>query len=105
MIVEYIRYTIDNSRHNQFIEAYKNASEFLDQSEYCWGYELSHCEEDENNFILRIEWTSTEDHINGFRKSSSFAPFLEYVRPFYTDIEEMNHYRLTHVVKNKTKHS
>ena len=101
MIVEYIRYNIDESRHKAFVEAYKNASRYLDNSEYCYAYELSQCLEDEENFILRIEWTSTEDHMNGFRKSPDFPQFLRFVRPFFNDIQEMNHYTLSSVVKNK----
>jgi len=70
MIVEYIRYEIDNPKKETFVEAYSKASEYLDQSEFCLGYELTQCEEEPRNFILRIEWTSTNDHLNGFRKSS-----------------------------------
>lgn len=101
MVVEYIRYKIDKPRHAAFIEAYQNASSVLDASKFCLGYELTHCEEDKENFILRIEWTSTEDHLNGFRKSIEFREFLGHVRPFFNDIEEMNHYELTKVVSKQ----
>lgn len=101
MIVEYIRYKIDAARQESFVEAYQKAAEFLDLSGFCLGYELSHCEEDTENFILRIDWTSTEDHLNGFRKSKEFAQFLPHIRPFFKDIEEMNHYKLTKVLKRK----
>jgi len=101
MTVEYIRYKIDAPRQESFVEAYHKAAEFLDKSAHCLGYELTHCEEDPENFILRIEWTSTEDHLNGFRKSPEFRQFLNHVRPFFNDIEEMNHYQLTKVLKKK----
>ncbi len=94
MIVEYIRYKIVKDRQTAFIEAYQNAYEQLAASPYCLGYEMSHCEEDPENFILRIEWTSTEEHLNGFRKSALFGPFLNHVRPFFNDILEMNHYEV-----------
>ncbi len=94
MIVEYIRYKIAEEKQDKFLTAYQKAYEQLDASPYCLGYELSHCEEDKDNFILRIEWTSTHDHLNGFRKSADFGPFLNHVRPFYNDIVEMNHYEV-----------
>lgn len=103
MIVEYIRYHIENSRQESFVEAYQNASEFLIKSEFCLGYELTHCEENKENFILRIEWTSTQDHLNGFRKSSEFRQFLNYIRPYFNDIQEMNHYELTKVMGRKNE--
>ncbi|MCG8387955.1 MAG: antibiotic biosynthesis monooxygenase, partial [Cytophagales bacterium] len=67
--IEYIRYTIDAGRHDRFVEDYREAVEYLQASRYCLGYELSQGEEEPSNFILRIEWTSTEDHLQGFRKS------------------------------------
>jgi len=101
MTVEYIRYKINPEKQDDFVNAYAKASEQLDNSEFCLGYELSKCEEERENFILRIEWTSTNDHLNGFRKSQDFMVFLNHVRPFFNDIAEMNHYELTKVVKKK----
>ncbi len=101
MTVEYIRYNIEAEKKDQFLAAYENASKQLDDSEFCLGYELTQCEEEPANFILRIEWTSTEDHLNGFRKSLEFGTFLGHVRPFFNDIQEMNHYHLTSIQKDK----
>lgn len=103
MIIEYIRYKIENARQADFITAYTKASEQLNKSEFCLGYELSHCEEDPESFILRIEWTSTEDHLNGFRKSPDFMKFLAHVKPFFNDIQEMNHYQETAVSLKKKR--
>jgi quinol monooxygenase YgiN len=101
MVIEYIRYKIDSSRQESFIEAYQNASGFLRESEFCMGYELTQCEEVKENFILRIDWTSTQDHLNGFRKSPEFGQFLNLIRPYFNDIQEMNHYEQTKVVNRK----
>lgn len=103
MVVEYIRYKIESERQESFLKAYQSASEHLGQSKFCLGYELSHCEEDTENYILRIEWTSTKDHLNGFRKSAEFRNFLGFIRPFIGDIEEMNHYTLTSVKWTRTR--
>ena len=101
MVVEYIRYKIEKARQDSFIKAYEEAAKVLDQSTYCLGYELTHCEEEPDQFILRIEWTSTDDHLNGFRKSPEFGTFLSHVRPFFNDIQEMNHYQRTIVVSKE----
>ena len=101
MIVEYIRYTIDEARRTSFTEAYKVAALQLDKSVYCKGYELTECEEEAGQFILRILWTSTEDHLNGFRRSPEFRDFFVAIKPYVNDIKEMRHYRLTEVVKTK----
>lgn len=76
MSIEYIRYNISEAKQEDFITAYSMASEQLDNSEHCLAYELAQCEEEHKSFILRIEWTSMENHLNGFRKSKDFMIFL-----------------------------
>jgi quinol monooxygenase YgiN len=99
MIVEYIRYRIaDHERRIAFEKAYAAAAEHLYQAPQCLGYELSHGVEEPERYILRIEWTSVEDHEQGFRKGAHFPPFLAEIRPYIGDIEEMKHYERTSVV-------
>jgi quinol monooxygenase YgiN len=94
MTVEYIRYRIDEARQAAFIADYRAAAESLDDSEYCLGYEMTHCEEEQDRFILRILWTSTGDHLGGFRSSAAFRSFFGHIRPYVGDIEEMQHYEV-----------
>jgi quinol monooxygenase YgiN len=95
MSIEYIRYKIHPDSHEAFIAAYSESAKSLDASEYCQSYELSQCEEEPERFILRIEWSSTEDHLQGFRKSKEFRSFLPSIRPYIDNIEEMQHYQKT----------
>jgi quinol monooxygenase YgiN len=101
MTVEYIRYKVKEEQRQTFIDDYKNASIELEASEFCTAYELTECEEEAGQFILRIEWTSTEEHINGFRKSEIFPLFFAKVKPYFDNIQEMRHYKLTDVVWKK----
>ena len=94
MIVEYTRYKIDSTRHETFEMAYKKSVDSLEASTHCLAYELSHCTEDPDHYILRIEWDSEEGHLKGFRSSSEFRAFFAAVRPFVKDIEEMRHYEV-----------
>jgi quinol monooxygenase YgiN len=57
MIVEYIRYTIDEERTEAFEQAYRDASETLEASEHCELYDVSRCTEDPTQHVVRIEWT------------------------------------------------
>jgi quinol monooxygenase YgiN len=93
--VEYIRYELKQHTAADLIAAYGKASAHLEAAPQCLAYELTHCEEAENFLILRIEWTSTEAHLNGFRKGPHFGPFLAAIRPFVAEIAEMRHYRPT----------
>ena len=98
MIVEYTRYRIPQDRHEAFVKAYEQAAGYLSASQHCLAYELSHCVEDHDRYVLRIEWKSIEEHLEGFRKEPGFQEFFQLVQPFFHDIEEMRHYELTDVV-------
>lgn len=98
MIVEYIRYEIVDAE--PFLLAYESARAALDESPHCLAYELSRCEEEPKSFILRIEWDSTEGHLQGFRKSARFAQFFAAVRPFVDAIREMRHYAPTAIARS-----
>jgi quinol monooxygenase YgiN len=92
VIVEYTRYKIDEKRRMLFERGYEKAGEALRSSSYCQRYELSHCTEDPNYYVLRIEWDSEEGHRNGFRNSPEFRTFFALVQPYVKDIQEMRHY-------------
>lgn len=95
--VEYVRYHIPEDRSPGFLAAYTRAAAQLAAAPQCVDYELARCEEDFEHFVLRIVWTSTEDHVEGFRKSELFEDFLAEIRPYIADIQEMRHYKPTTV--------
>jgi quinol monooxygenase YgiN len=95
MVVEYIRYTLDDGRADAFEEAYRQAAAALEASDHCERYEVSRCSEDPSMYVVRIEWDSEEGHMSGFRKSPEFGTFFAAVQPFVNDIEEMRHYNVT----------
>jgi len=98
MVIEYIRYHIeDASRREPFEAAYGQAAGALTASPHCLGFELSRCEEDSAWYMLRIEWDSTDGHMQGFRRSAEFRSFFQSVSPFVSAIQEMRHYAVTRV--------
>jgi quinol monooxygenase YgiN len=101
MVVEYIRYSVPEARHDEFVAAYRDASAELDASPHCLAYELSRCHEEPTSYVMRIEWDSLEGHLQGFRKSRDFPSFFAKVKPFFEQIQEMRHYEVSDVAKKK----
>ncbi len=60
-------------------------------------YELSRCVEEPSSYILRIGWTSADDHMKGFRGGEHFPAFFAEIKPYVQQIEEMRHYERTPV--------
>jgi quinol monooxygenase YgiN len=100
MIVEYILYAVADP--SALCRAYEDARNALDSSPHCLAYELARCTEEPNAFILRIEWDSSDGHLQGFRKSPEFAGFLNAVRPFLGEILEMRHYEPTAIAGRRS---
>lgn len=97
MIVEYTRYRIPQERREAFVQAYEKATQYMKSSPHCLAYELTHCTEEPDRFVLRIEWKSIAEHLEGFRKEPGFREFFQLVQPFFHDIEEMQHYEATNI--------
>lgn len=96
MTVEYIRYRIPGDT-SAFEQAYGRAARFLALAPQCVDFELSRCADEPQVYILRITWTSADDHLKGFRTGDLFPGFLAEIRPYVEAIEEMRHYRPTAV--------
>jgi hemoglobin len=97
MIGEYIRYSVPAERAEDFASAWSEAQQVLREAPQCERYEVSRGVEKPENFVVRIEWTSLEDHEHDFRGSAAFGQFLAAVKPFFEQIEEMRHYQPTAV--------
>lgn len=97
MIVEYVRYKLDDSDPSEFEEAYLRAAKSLAESPHCLGHELSRSTKDPKRYVLRILWDSPEGHLDGFRKSPEFSGFFAEIKQFIGEIEEMEHYSRTQV--------
>jgi quinol monooxygenase YgiN len=97
MIVEYTRYRIDEKRRSDFERDYRKAGESLKASSHCLAYELSHCKEDTDHYVLRIEWDSEQGHLKGFRSSPEFRSFFSAIQQYVKDIEEMRHYEVLQI--------
>jgi hemoglobin len=96
--VEYIRYRIPAAVREEFESAYAEAAVQLAAAEQCVDYELSRADDEPEAYILRIVWTSAEDHMKGFRGGEQFPQFFAAIKPYVSNIEEMRHYTRTPVV-------
>ncbi len=90
--IEYIRYRIPPERADDLMSAYRSAAVPLKASPYCIDYELTQGVEEPDRFVLRIAWTSVDDHLQKFRRGSQFREFFGHIAPFVDQIEEMAHY-------------
>ena len=91
MIVEYIRYQIDEPRRGSVEAAYGAAQEVFRASPHCLGSEPARCAEDPGQYVLRIEWDSIEGHLQGLRRSPGFRTCFAAIGPYVDAIQGMRH--------------
>ncbi|MFI6783381.1 antibiotic biosynthesis monooxygenase [Micromonospora sp. NPDC050276] len=80
-----------------FEAAYERAAVALRAAPQCMDYELSRCLDDPACYLLRITWTSVDEHLKGFRGGPVFGQFFAAIKPYVEDIQEMRHYARTSV--------
>jgi hemoglobin len=95
MVIEYVRYRIPQERLGGFESAYERAARALQAAPQCVDFELSRCLDDPACYVLRIAWTSVQEHLHGFRGGPVFGEFFAAIEPYVNDIEEMRHYAST----------
>ncbi|HEU4653926.1 MAG TPA: antibiotic biosynthesis monooxygenase family protein [Steroidobacteraceae bacterium] len=97
MTPEIIRYKVPSSQADAFIQAYRAAGDALKASPHCHGFELLRSVKEPDLFLLTIRWDSSEGHLQGFRGSQEFRTFFGHIKPYVSNILEMEHYAATDV--------
>lgn len=97
MIIEYIRYRVAEDLLDGFELAYERAATALRAAPQCVDFELSRSVDEPNRYLLRITWTSVDEHLRGFRGGPLFSGFFGEIKQYVEDIEEMRHYGRTSV--------
>jgi heme-degrading monooxygenase HmoA len=55
-------------------------------------HELLKCLEEEDKYLLIVEWQTTEDHTEGFRKSRDYMQWKNLLHHFYEPFPVVEHY-------------
>ena len=57
------------------------------------NHELKKCIEQEDQYILLVNWETIEDHEIGFRKSAEYQEWKKLLHRFYDPFPVVEHYR------------
>ncbi|MCG1037318.1 antibiotic biosynthesis monooxygenase family protein [Polaribacter sargassicola] len=74
---------------NNFIEAEKSIRSVKGYI----SHDLKKCIEDENKYILLVNWETLEDHEIGFRKSDEYQKWKSLLHHFYEPFPTVEHYK------------
>jgi len=81
-----------------FESAFREASQYIAATPGYVSHELQRCVEDENRYILLVQWQKLEDHTQGFRGSDRYEEWRRLLHHFYDPFPTVQHYE--HVFGN-----
>jgi len=75
-----------------FEQAFDQAQEIISAMPGYLSHELQRCLEQDNRYILLVNWRTLEDHTIGFRGSAEYQDWKALLHDFYEPFPEVQHY-------------
>ena len=93
MILEVAILNIKEGLSIDFEAAFKKAEKIISSREGYISYQLKKCIEQEDKYILLVNWETIEDHEIRFRKSLEYQDWKALLHHFYSPFPTVEHYK------------
>lgn len=93
MILEVAILNIKEGVSDAFEESFKSAEAIISSRKGYISHQLKKCIEEENKYLLLVNWETLEDHEIGFRKSEEYKVWKDLLHHFYKPFPTVEHYR------------
>ncbi len=101
MILEAAFLFIKKGVEEQFEKDFEIAGQYISSVQGYLGHSLRKCIEQENKYILLVDWEKLEDHTIGFRQSAPYLEWKKLLHHYYDPFPIVEHFEM--VLENKTK--
>ncbi len=92
MILESVYLNVKAGQTEAFEEAFREASSIIASMKGYIALELHKCIEDENLYLLQVQWETLEDHTEGFRGSEEYQEWKKLLHHFYEPFPTVYHF-------------
>ncbi|MDO5972300.1 antibiotic biosynthesis monooxygenase [Flavivirga aquimarina] len=93
MILEVAILNIKKGLSADFENAFNEAKSIISSMKGYMSHELKKCIEQEDKYILLVNWETIEDHEIGFRKSGEYQKWKALLHHFYEPFPIVEHYK------------
>ncbi len=93
MILESAVLNVKPEQREAFEAAFAQAAPIIASMKGCIRYELHHCLEAPNRYLLLVWWEALEDHTIGFRGSAQYQEWRALLHHFYDPFPTVEHYQ------------
>ncbi|NQZ06200.1 MAG: antibiotic biosynthesis monooxygenase [Algicola sp.] len=99
MILEVAILDVKPGKIADFEAAFNQAQAIISSMKGYVSHQLQKCLENEQRYILLVNWQTLEDHTQGFRQSPEYQQWRNLLHHFYNPFPTVEHY--TQVFENK----
>ena len=93
MILEVAVLHIKKGLSKDFENNFNEAKNIISSMKGYISHELKKCIEQEDKYILLVNWKTLKDHEIGFRKSEQYQQWKELLHHFYKPFPTVEHYK------------
>ncbi|MDP1817174.1 MAG: antibiotic biosynthesis monooxygenase [Leadbetterella sp.] len=99
MILEVAILHVKSGQEKQFEIDFDIAGQFISSIKGYVKHSLRKCLEQNNKYILLVDWESLEDHTVGFRQSLEYLEWKKMLHHYYDPFPTVEHYET--IIENK----
>ena len=92
MILEVVILNVVHGKENQFEEDFKIAGQYISSIKGYIRHSLKRCMEQNNKYILLVDWETFEDHTTGFRQSDQYLDWKKLLHHYYDPFPTVEHF-------------
>ncbi len=93
MILEQAILHIKPGKSEAFEKAFKEAQKIISTMKGYIRHDVLKCIEENDKYVLLVEWETIEDHETGFRKSEEYQQWKKLLHHFYDPFPIVQHYQ------------
>ena len=94
MILEVAILNVKEGREKEFERDFLLAGQYISAIKGYIRHSLRKCLEQDNKYILLVDWESLEAHTVGFRKSVQYLEWKKLLHDYYDPFPVVEHYEL-----------
>lgn len=98
MILEVAILDVKPDMQNDFEQSFAQAQSIISSMHGYISHDLKRCIENQNRYILLVNWETLEDHTEGFRQSDEYQQWKKLLHHFYEPFPVVEHYERVDVL-------
>ena len=93
MVLEVAILELKSGKSVDFEDSFSKASQIIASQKGYISHELKKCMEQEDKYILLVQWETIEDHEIGFRQSADYQQWKQLLHHYYEPFPVVEHYQ------------